>query len=764
VLKGYMLGDQYTKPLASEAEVGELRNTTVKQVQLSTASPGTSPISPVDGLVTLPVSNSATSSSGTTLATSKAVKTVNDAKLAKTDVVAPSTNAVPGQAADAKATGDALAAIAHDWASGDNYVKYNVVKYDGIYYYAKNDISYSTTPPSTDTTNWGLLSDLVAFFAEFLPLTGGTMTGGITLYEPQNGAYIYFPSKGKARLTFGSGLFIVDDQTGRVTIKGNDVAVLRDIADNFSGSKAYSKDELCIYNYDLYRCINTNGHTGAWADADFAVATVEDVLAALRGKISDIIDGSTVVATAYNADNAGYAGALNGSNEDRRADTIFSQIDSKADAAAIAPEFSTASTYAVGDVVMHEGLRYKCTTAVTTAGDWTGSTNWAEATVEDVLATLRTGKADYWKVESTPATGTTSDVWVCDWSGEVLSYDGVSQVTGNPYWGLFDPELEGGGVHLEYYSTSGEWGVIIYTDQGQKVHEGYDTGDSTSSSLDFGNGYTAHRYASYVRVRVAYLDDIPDVSGKANRASPATAGNLAALTATGDLKDSGYKATDFVEKGATNILIGSGASKVNNVTNAVVIGVNASANGSTTSSAVAIGTEAKAKKTGAIQLGAGENGEEKSLKFRDTVVVGGDGKIPETSLHYVPALESVPTSTIAATAAYVVGDVLGDGGKAYRCKEAYTSAATPKAPSLDTTHWTEVPVLSGKADKPATFTAGNLAALDASGNPTDSGIAKTDLENIEAEISSIPNSIHRIYNSSGTDALDDKGSLYDTTI
>lgn len=176
--------------------------------------------------------------------------------------------------------------------------------------------------------------------------------------------------------------------------------------------------------------------------------------------------------------------------------------------------------------------------------------------------------------------------------------------------------------------------------------------------------------------------------------TPAVRGEV--LEKDGDsLARKSYVDTTFVEKGATNILIGSGASKVNNVTNAVVIGVNASANGSTTSSAVAIGTEAKAKKTGAVQLGAGENSEEKSLQFRGTKVVGGDGKIPETSLHYVPALESVPEQAIAASTSYAVGVVVVDSGKAYRCKSAYTSAATPESPSVDTEHWTEVPVLTG---------------------------------------------------------------------
>lgn len=63
----------------------------------------------------------------------------------------------------------------------------------------------------------------------------------------------------------------------------------------------------------------------------------------------------------------------------------------------IAPAFSTSATYALNALCVYNGVLYRCTTAVTTAGAWTGSTNWTAATVEDVLAALRTalaGKAD----------------------------------------------------------------------------------------------------------------------------------------------------------------------------------------------------------------------------------------------------------------------------------------------------------------------------------------------------------------------------------
>lgn len=44
-----------------------------------------------------------------------------------------------------------------------------------------------------------------------------------------------------------------------------------------------------------------------------------------------------------------------------------------------APEFSTSSTYAVGDYVTYQSKVYVCTTAVSTAGAWS-SANWTEVT------------------------------------------------------------------------------------------------------------------------------------------------------------------------------------------------------------------------------------------------------------------------------------------------------------------------------------------------------------------------------------------------
>ena len=51
------------------------------------------------------------------------------------------------------------------------------------------------------------------------------------------------------------------------------------------------------------------------------------------------------------------------------------------------PDFSTSSTYQVGDYVMYQGKLYKCKTAITTGGAW-DSTKWSLAILSDDVADL----------------------------------------------------------------------------------------------------------------------------------------------------------------------------------------------------------------------------------------------------------------------------------------------------------------------------------------------------------------------------------------
>lgn len=70
--------------------------------------------------------------------------------------------------------------------------------------------------------------------------------------------------------------------------------------------------------------------------------------------------------------------------------TVFTQTGAKIQEdlnfnEGLVPYFSTSSTYAVGDIVRYEDKIYKCHTAVVTAGAWTGTANWAEKKITEVI-------------------------------------------------------------------------------------------------------------------------------------------------------------------------------------------------------------------------------------------------------------------------------------------------------------------------------------------------------------------------------------------
>lgn len=82
-------------------------------------------------------------------------------------------------------------------------------------------------------------------------------------------------------------------------------------------------------------------------------------------------------------------------------------------AASVADAFSTTSTYNVGDMVMYTNLLYKCHTAITTAGAWTGSINWERVTVGEYFAPITTSERTYVSnfnvnITNLPAGGVTS--------------------------------------------------------------------------------------------------------------------------------------------------------------------------------------------------------------------------------------------------------------------------------------------------------------------------------------------------------------------
>ena len=59
----------------------------------------------------------------------------------------------------------------------------------------------------------------------------------------------------------------------------------------------------------------------------------------------------------------------------------------------IAPDYSTSATYEVGEIVLYDGVAYKCVTAITASEEWTAA-HWTAATDADLAARLKGFKSD----------------------------------------------------------------------------------------------------------------------------------------------------------------------------------------------------------------------------------------------------------------------------------------------------------------------------------------------------------------------------------
>ena len=196
-----------------------------------------------------------------------------------------------------------------------------------------------------------------------------------------------------------------------------DPANLDAVAPEFSDTTSYAVGDFVIYNDSLYKC--TTAHTGAWNASDFRETTVAEELESgeeetaeyryeivtkstgnydasitVKKYINEVLDTSTdylysSLQTPVNFDGhftIGYANTrytftlLDNSTTHTtgytqqwmyNASVDFSEtfvVDTR-DMSYLAPAFATSVSYAVGDLVTHEGKFYKCTTAHS-AGAW----------------------------------------------------------------------------------------------------------------------------------------------------------------------------------------------------------------------------------------------------------------------------------------------------------------------------------------------------------------------------------------------------------
>ena len=80
------------------------------------------------------------------------------------------------------------------------------------------------------------------------------------------------------------------------------------------------------------------------------------------------------------------------------------------------PAFSSSSTYEVGEIVVYDGVAYKCVTAITTVEEWTAA-HWTLATNSDLAARLKGLKSD----------GTATDAFVTDILGKQVAKEAIDE-------------------------------------------------------------------------------------------------------------------------------------------------------------------------------------------------------------------------------------------------------------------------------------------------------------------------------------------------
>lgn len=126
-------------------------------------------------------------------------------------------------------------------------------------------------------------------------------------------------------------------------------------------------------NYNLPQFLPTD--KPAWlVDVNPAYAAIDTAIK----NVSDAAGAAQTDATQALSDAAG-------------ANAIATQANSKAEGAiaSLSEQFLDTATYTVGEYVIFNNILYVCTEPVTTPGPWTGSVNWARASLDNIATELR---------------------------------------------------------------------------------------------------------------------------------------------------------------------------------------------------------------------------------------------------------------------------------------------------------------------------------------------------------------------------------------
>ena len=295
------------------------------------------------------------------------------------------TLSVEGAAADAKATGDAvtLTPVYSQTPTFSEWTYSQDPEIPNVYW----DVY------DTHEDEWGLIEVPDGETVESLISEGqlgnhlsGTSAGG------SDAVFLDFGSVTATRTRTDIVGYTLGTQTTKPLQPKGDYALLsqlyeavRNLAPDFT-AESYALNDLCTYNGVFYRCksaITGMASTPPPEDPEhweakkaselFLPLTGGDVAGTVRFGSYDsiLIDNITGLACISTPD-----------GQARFLDVVMAANGNSAAYAKPAdigiPAFSTAKTYALGAKVVYDNVLWNCTAAVSTAGAWTGTTNWAK--------------------------------------------------------------------------------------------------------------------------------------------------------------------------------------------------------------------------------------------------------------------------------------------------------------------------------------------------------------------------------------------------
>lgn len=212
------------------------------------------------------------------------------------------------------------------------------------------------------------------------------------------------------------------------------------------------------------------------------VPTYQEVLAEYDQMVAATATANAAAQTAVNTANAAAQTAIN------TADTAAANC-----AAIVAAPYSNSATYAVGTYCTKDGKLYECTTAITTAEEWTAG-HWTETKVGPEVSDLKSALS-YVPDSIEAITGNNFGIWKSGYYTTPAVGSAVSLTASSNWITTLIPVTAGDKIYIDSYGGSSVSRQYVYIDSEWKA-----TGSRAESGTTGAKMLTAPANAVYVAV------------------------------------------------------------------------------------------------------------------------------------------------------------------------------------------------------------------------------------------------------------------------